>query len=157
MKRNGFTLIELLVVVAIIGILAAVGTVAYTGYTSAAKVNVVKTYHNNYGKFLMSELTKCNNGLTDKLFGIACPITLTADLIRGLNTECASGNLSKTMNPYLSNTKACRHHLAHGNPSDIGYLSYYGDNWYVLGLRACWKEPCRGDNRGAIEIDLRNF
>ena len=36
-KSSGFTLIELLVVVAILGIISAIGVVAYNGYTSAAK------------------------------------------------------------------------------------------------------------------------
>ena len=65
MKRNGFTLIELLVVVAIIGILAAVGTVAYNGYTLAAKINVVKANHESAVKYISNELMKCEIGQSE--------------------------------------------------------------------------------------------
>ena len=36
-KSSGFTLVELLVVVAIVGVLSAVGTLAYNGYVSGTK------------------------------------------------------------------------------------------------------------------------
>ena len=84
MKQKGFTLIELLVVVAIIGILAAVGVVAYNGYTASAKVSSSKTNHNNVVKKVrwvnektiiintIAIFTPVNNLFTPSLI-VSCP------------------------------------------------------------------------------------
>ena len=64
-KNKGFTLIELLVVVAIIGILAAVGVVAYNGYTNSAKINAAKSNQGSVTKYIAAEIQKCNIGVED--------------------------------------------------------------------------------------------
>ena len=58
-NKKGFTLIELLVVVAIIGILAAVGVVAYNGYTGAAKEKSLRTIHKNLRNLIINNKALC--------------------------------------------------------------------------------------------------
>ena len=62
MRNKGFTLIELLVVVAIIGILAAVGVVAYGKYTTSAKITAAKQQHKQIIDFIKSSYAQCALG-----------------------------------------------------------------------------------------------
>ena len=111
MKNNkGFTLIELLVVVAIIGILAAVGVVAYNGYTNSAKINAAKSNHNAAVKYIAAEVQKCNVG-EDSAFGgtIDCE-TFNAATAAARATSVANAAVSEMnksfKNPHTPSKKA---------------------------------------------------
>ena len=120
-KNKGFTLIELLVVVAIIGILAAVGVVAYNGYTSAAKVNAVKHNFKEIVNFINLNYTKCELGE---------PVMMNDQ----------SGNSKDVTNGFCNNSPlgACYELIAHfkslkwKNPYTDYYIKNNVDSEYVL-------------------------
>ena len=84
-NKSAFTLIELLVVVAIIGILAAVGVVAYNGYTNSAKKNVLARTHKNLVNMIMTNKMKC------ELNGSGNHITLYKDNAVHIQHWCDAG------------------------------------------------------------------
>ena len=112
MKQRGFTLIELLVVVAIIGILAAVGVVAYSGYTSSAKKAVTKANHKLILNTMVNEIQMCeidsSVGLLDNKLNCSDIFTLTNNY--GKVTSAMSSHFNSIIkNAYSSNISA-----AHG-------------------------------------------
>ena len=103
MKNNkGFTLIELLVVVAIIGILAAVGVVAYNGYTNSAKINAAKSNHNAAVKYIAAEVQKCNVGEDSAFGGVVDCETFNAATANARATSVANAAVSE-MNKSFKN------------------------------------------------------
>ena len=160
MKQKAFTLIELLVVVAIIGILAAVGVVAYNGYTGAAKVSAAKTNYKNVVKQMRAELTKCNAGLSDKMFisnPQSCPITHANNWASGMNNACrgSTGMYYGMKNPYKSSDRACRLNISYTNDADVGYINWSTKSATDVRLSSCWKTPCNtNDNREEIILNV---
>ena len=116
MKRNGFTLIELLVVVAIIGVLSAVGVVAYNGYTSSTKEKTTEMNFRNINKSLMIEFMKCELDSSNVVFNShSCnsSIAPTTSLISSfINTSM------NIRNPYSTKSSAIS-----SNPCTLGTVS----------------------------------
>ena len=132
MKNNkGFTLIELLVVVAIIGILAAVGTVAYTGYTENAKKSAAKSNHASVVKYIASELQKCNmdedNAMDDNL---VCDNRSTEDVVEAAVILA----LSDFKNPYSTGNQAVS-----TTETGQGYVNVDDDGDEVV-IQTCFAE-----------------
>ena len=164
MKRNGFTLIELLVVVAIIGILAAVGVVAYNGYTGSAKVAASKTCYGNTIKYIENELALCNLGNSSVMDGeLNCSGYNTASgafntmqalanvgSLRGSVTSGVDeGVLKSFRNPYDTSLPCIRSRTGF-TPGQVSIST----NGTKLQIRACFKQGCASADTISKDIDL---
>ena len=146
MKKNnkGFTLIELLVVVAIIGILAAVGTVAYNGYTAGAKKASAKSNHATVVKYIAAEDQKCNIGETNAMrvtkdgttTELRCSGRTGADVI-----VAAALALADFKNPYYPGSSAVRSSSAYAAKEDMGFVNMEATG-NVLTITTCFQNDC---------------
>ena len=112
MKHKAFTLIELLVVVAIIGILAAVGVVAYNGNTASAKKAVGKSNLKQIEKYINNEMMKCVASIEMEAYEKGVSGAKSCSYISSNGTEVAfhtalNGlleiNFKNTKNPFNNN------------------------------------------------------
>ena len=159
MKNRGFTLIELLVVVAIIGILAAVGVVAYSGYTSGAKKASTKSNHSAVCKWVMTETKKIELGIDSLFDGNITASSILSDYRSGGNPmgkitqAIVKAAKDKFKNPYGNQGSLGDIGVTDsgwGKARDLGYVIVdpqgpHSGKIGILHIHTCTELPCTGD------------
>ena len=121
-NKKGFTLIELLVVVAIIGILSAVGVVAYNGYTAGAKKSACKSNFKTMVKTVYENIMWCEiNSTIDIAWGGSYVNTLSCGSGDIENQYHNWGNTEEEMLAYLSVQEIGYSHGARNNAIARGH------------------------------------
>ena len=99
--------------------LAAVGVVAYNGYTASAKVNASKSNHKNVVKFISTSIKKCDLGEELILKYTYSKATGKLTYTNNLCSYISSNNVSKMADHYWAHFNApstCNPHgLMHGS------------------------------------------
>ena len=129
--------------------MTVLGVVAYNGYTSAAKVNAVKTIHSQTVKYISAEIQKCNLGELKFMNGTQdCPATAK----KASNGAIATLN---DKNPYYPTKNSVKSGIGY----ELGHVNL--DVWTVekrLDITACTKATspptCDSDSKLIVTLYL---
>jgi prepilin-type N-terminal cleavage/methylation domain-containing protein len=112
MTKQGFSLIELLVVVAIIGLLAAIGTIGYQNYIDGTRISSADQERNQKARKLENDIIAAQTGVVDGDFETCF------DMIEDQISQFNAGNSNNPYDPNYTDPIFVNAHTAARNGSN---------------------------------------